>query len=663
MDGFFITDDDIIGTDSDAHKTFDLGDEWRASPGAGDFLSRSPELNFTVHSYLEKVHFSSDVRSDSEVKQEIKEEGYSPSHWFSASEGKQPWKKNITRTFEERHLTEQVVPDQVNVMDFQASDPLQPSSEEADELGFSTELCLEKVFRKNASPSGNEVNNSLKKAAVCGNSKSPMSISEVDNHKEQVNNYRQEGFQRGPVDDASTLNALCDRANFEQMAKTKLSKETSESSKPAKVCEELWSHSPQLVKQTPEHFNLDEKDGQFTQANDANSTSRTEAIKYPIQNVKEEEKSRIEGGNVMIQSSDEKHFALKIRKKFIKVLTPKTIPKCTLVTYSFNSSEKLPWFSDVFCPSGPTVEVTMGDTELPDVLKWQPEDKKDKEFYMVLSDSDSECDCVDVEQRSLSQTELFIGNDNTSGDAFLEDNVTSEELKMEIQENSDPLTSEFISKTPFSELVSMEASSNMLTLDDELESFLVSNMALVGDPSGVNSQLPDLSDNLGCILRNENPSLENPRKSVYRSGFSRPGVGLPTEDAVWTRIQRSDQPINLSQAYNGYGNLFNAAWFSSGQRVWQFSDSPKQQHLHRDNTNAMCGNFWPKNATNENYHGNVGRKHFLNDRIFQAVGNESFMHTVPNLPPHPIQTGIEDFEFSCSATKVEVVDSSLNYEF
>lgn len=645
MDGLFLSDEDIIGTNSDAFKSFNLDDEWGVSPGTTQFSLRSPELNFTAQNFLEKVHIVSEDGADSTaVKQEIKEERSSPVHWFSVLENKQIWKDNARNSFEERYLrAEQVVPDQVHVMELanQKSNPLQTCNDDPCKLGLTDSA---------SSSTTDMIDNSLQNTVI---SENPNAQIFTSNNKEQVNGYQHIVYRQAPADDLFTF-TLCDNQCFEQVVKQELQQEISDSDKLFNVDENL-SNVPRkavdVLGETPEQLYANgqlENESSFLPSNGP-SDSSPGGTKDVIDDTFEDKHC--------VDGTGETKESLKIRQKIVKFLTPKKIPKCTMVFYSFNSSEKLPCFADVF---GPLISKEP-DLALPKVLECEGKNKKEEEEdddCIFFSDDDSECNSVEAKQESLH--EPCVKNEMKPDDCLLQMDVQPAKIEM-AAENADELSSRFNNKTPINEVDCMDTSPNMLTLDDELESFLVSNMAITDDQCGENSQLLDLSENLGCILRNDNLHEETPLESVYRNLFSRGGVGIPGEDSNWSRQQRPADE-------NGYGNFLNAALMCSGaERGCQFSDSLKQQHINRGNMNAIYGNIWARNATNGTHLSQMGGRHLPNDRIFNATDAESYTHgirkNILNLPPNVIRTDNDNFEFGSTAARVEVVDSSMNYNF
>lgn len=671
MDGLFLSGEDIIGTaNSDTYKSFNLDDEWGVSPVSTQFSLRSPELNFTDQNFLEKV--ASDEGKEITVKQEVKEERCSSpaDHWFSVLENKQIWKENARNSFDERYLSaEQVVPDQVNGMEssmYQKREALQTRNRGACELGFPKVISPEKIFTESASISSNRIHDDSSQSALISENSNPQIFT--SNNKEQVNGYQHEASSEVPADDLFTF-TVCHNQCFDQVVKRELQKETSETNRPFDVVEELSNTASQ------EMLDVQGKTSEQLRCNDKLENGNH----YIPQNNSDDCSKRDTYGDAVDMTFDEKHCVengacetelLKIRKKIIKILTPKRIPKCTMVAYSFHASERLPCFSEVFGPLVSEEQDFVGELALPKVLTWEEKYMKEKDTYIFLSDDDSESDSVDTEQKSLY--EPSVKNEMKSDDTLQVD-VVPEKIEMVTHNNANQLSSDFDHKTSIDEVEPMDTNPNMLTLDDELESFLVSNMVITGDQCGDNSQLPDLSENLGCILRNDNLHEETPLESVYRNMFSRAGVSIPGgEDHNWSRLERpADDTIRLQDTTDGYGNFFNAAALlcSSTERAgWQFADGLKQQHMNHGNTNAIYGNIWPRNATNGTQLNHMGGRHLTNDRIFHtATGPEPYMHGVSknvlSLPSNVIRTNNSNFEFGSTAARVEVVDSSLNYDF
>ena len=524
----------------------------------------------------------------------------------------------------------------------QKSDPLQTCNDDP---------CKLELTVSGSSSTTDMIDNSLQNTVISENSNPRIFTS---NNKEQVNDYQHIVYRQAPADDLFTF-TLCDNQCFEQVTKQELQQEISDSDKPFNVDEKL-SNVPQeavdVLGETPEQVYSSgqlENESRFIQLNNSDDSSRVDT--KDATDGAFEDKHCVDG-------TGETEESLEIREKIIKFITPKRIPKCTMVIYSFNSSEKLPCFADVF---GPLIskEPDSAVGALPKVLESEEKDKKEEEGgYIVFSDDDSECNSVEAKQEILHEpcVKIEIKPDNCP----LQMDVQPESIEM-ATENEDELSSRFNNKTAISEVECMDTSTNMLTLDDELENFLVSNMEITADECGENSQLLDLSENLGCILRNDNLHEEIPLESVYRNLFSRTGVGIPREDSTWNRQQRPADE-------NGYGNFLNAALLCSGaERGWQFSDSLKQQHVNRGNMNAIYGNIWARNTTNGTHLSHMGGRHLPNDRIFNATSAESYTHgirkNVLNLPPSVIRTDNDNFEFGSTTTRVEVVDSSMNYNF
>lgn len=648
MDKLFPLDDDIIGSEeSDAYKSFQLVDQWRVSPpNTGHFSLTSPELTFPASTdYLEKMNVPCEIEKDNiEVKQEVKEEVTSPVHWLSVLANKQhcPWKENVDNSFEERYLTEQVVPDQVSAMDFaDKKDDVLETRHEAETFEFSKSQSAENVFIDLKNPSMNAVNSSLETGVISEN----LSNSQFSpDHKEQVKGSGENGFVLAPVVDMFTYDTLCKNEHLEQAAQNN---EISDFGK-LKIEEKLSNGSKQTIEQEQSPSNGELEDIHLVTSNNSSDSSRPEEIiNYANLEVKlEREEKQL---CITKDLSQNPSGSDKVYKKLMKFLIPKRIPKCMMVEYEFDSNEKLPSFKDIFCPEHLNA-AERPNIELPDVLKSEETDNNDDEEdnYIVLSDTDSEHECMDVEN---NETEPVALNEI---DSSLLDNVKSVELQTVAPNDGHELTSEFHSKAQSKDLHNVhEPTSNILTLDDELENFLVSNMVLAGDQNGGSAQLPDLSDNLGCILRNDNE--DNPLDSIYRNLF--PRNGYPVEaDSMWYKTPRGDQSKLQLQGYDGYGSFVNpTGLLCSGERTWQ-------EHINRENLNAVYGNVWTRNATTEAYLHQLGARHFTNNRIFHAT--EPFLHGVSKpVPSDAIQTEIDGFKFSHSAARVEVVDSSLNYEF
>ncbi len=619
MDGYFLRDEDIIGDNPGEYKPFDLVD-WKVSPTT-DFSLESHELNFTTENLLDRVPKEDSTLDDSDS-------------WFSVFNTKESWSETKTKSSQEGYLNEQVVPDQshgVHRLDEKTkSVPIRE-----------IQSSFSETSKDNCSPtkiSNNEtMDNALESVIKSENSNNLMFI--VD-HKEQVKS-EQERFEMPPATVLfNFIDPLSEVKNVEKIIEDNVNEIPTES---VKVTTELNLSSPVLVSLAREEDNrLKIQNSKRSPSESLQPATVDRNLKIKLEKDKSEEQS--------CQKTLKENEIFKIRKKIFKLITATKVPKCMMVDYKFDCSNQLPSFAETFCPDlSEEQDRKPRDIELPEVLQ-NVEDtrEKDEEMSIVLPESDSECDSgeSDIEQDDgLDQ--------NHMSESINQESLDTKELpkiKSEVMETE----SETTNKTQ--KVQNADTSSSMLAIDDELEKYLVSSIMLNDTTQSSDSHLPDLSNNIGLILKSEGLSEEHSMESVYGSLFSKSELQV---DGIRTCKQEQNTDIKVTETLNNYqGNLFNTAALLGGERAWH-------EHNAQENMNTLYGNVWTRSVPSEGYVNQIGSRHFTNNMFHMGdpFMNNTDLKTMAGLPVEIMQTDIDPFKFTNLVPKVEVLDSSLNYGF
>ncbi|CAB4004057.1 Hypothetical predicted protein [Paramuricea clavata] len=625
MDGYFLQDEDIIGDNPGEYKSFDLVD-WKVSPTT-DFSLESPEFNFTPENLLDRVTKEDSTLGDSDS-------------WFSVLNTKESWSQTKTKSLEEGYLNEQVVPDQG-----QRGDQLDQNTKSVpiEEIQSNFAETSKESFTKenNCSPikiSPNIIMDSaLEGVRTPENSNNSMFI--VD-HKEQVKS-EQEHFEIPPANVSFSFNPLCE----EKIAEKNNIKEV--------ISTESVNFADGESQSSPVQATLvSEDDNQSKTQNSGHSTSESVQPANVETNLTIKLEQNITEHQNCKQNSKENEI-FKIRKKIFKLLTITKIPKCTMVDYKFDSSNKLPSFAQTFCADLSEEQSRKSrDIELPEVLQnvrdtKDEENENDEEMFIVLPESDSECESSDIEQDDrLDQ--------NNESETISEESLDSKELpkikfKLEVME-AESDTPNKTQKTQYA-----DTPSSILAIDDELEKYLVSSIVLNDTTQSDDSHLPDLSNNIGSILKSEGLSEEHSMESVYGNLFLKPELQV---DGIRTCKQEQNTDLKLTETLNNYqGNLFNAALLG-GERPWQ-------EHITQENIHTLYGNVWTRSVPSEGYLNQISSRHLTNNMFHMGdpFMNNADFKTMAGLPDEIMQTDIDPFKFTNLVPKVEVMDSSLNYGF
>ena len=615
MDGYFFGDEDIIGNNLGEYKPFDLVD-WKVSPTT-DFSLESPELNFTTENLLDRVPKQDNTLED-------------PDSWLSVLNTKESWSETKTKSAQEGYLNEQVVPDECQTV-YQLNHktnavPIQETQSNLAELSKDLSTNENNCVLTKIS---NDVimNNELEGVGTPGNHNNLMFIV---NHKEQVK-CEQEHFKIPPANILFTFNSLCKEKNVEKIAENCINEIPTES---------VTVSSGQGLSSSAQAIHISEKESQLKIQSSECSSSES----FQPANVEKTLKIKLIGNNFGQQRGKqtlEETDILKIRKGVYKLLTLNEIPKCIMVDYEFNCNDKLPSFAETFCPNLSEGQIQIpGDVELPDVLQNLDEKgDKDEEMSIVLPDSDSECESSepDIEQDDGSETE-FTCQESSHADEL-------SKIKSEVMDAE----SETFDNTQ--KVQKVETPSSMLAIDDELEKYLVSSIVLNDTTESNDSHLPDLSNNIGLILKSEGLNEEHCMESVYGSLFLKPELQV---DGIRTCKEEQNTDLNVSETLGNYqGDLFNASLLGS-ERAWQ------EQNIQ---DNPLHGNLWTNSAPG--YVNQIGSRHFTNNifRMGDPFMNNTDLKTMAGLPVEIMQTDTDPFKFTTLVPKVEVLDSSLNYGF
>ena len=623
MDGYFLRDEDIIGDNPGEYKPFDLVD-WKVSPTT-DFSLASHELNFTTENLLDRVPKEDSTLDDSDS-------------WFSVFNTKESWSETKTKSSQEGYLNEQVVPDQshgVHRLDEKTKSV--PIQEIQSNFGETSKDSTE----NNCSPtkiSNNEtMDNALESVIKSENSNNLMFI--VD-HKEQVQS-EQERFEMPPATVLfNFIDPLSEVKNVEKIIEDNVNEIPTES---VKVTTELNLSSPVQVSLAREEDNqLKIQNSKRSPSESLQPATVDRNLKIKLEKDKSEEQS--------CQKTSKENEIFKIRKKIFKLITATKVPKCMMVDYKFDCSNQLPSFAETFCPDlSEEQDRKPRDIELPEVLQ-NVEDtrEKDEEMSIALPESDSECDSgeSDIEQDDgLDQNHMSESINQESLDT-----KESPKIKSEVMETE----SETTNKTQ--KMQNADTPSSMLAIDDELEKYLVSSIMLNDTTQNSDPHLPDLSNNIGLILKSEGLSEEHSIESVYGSLFSKSELQV---DGIRTCKQEQNTDIKVTETLSNYqGNLFNTAALLGGERAWH-------EHNAQENMNTLYGNVWTRSVPSEGYVNQMGSRHFTNNMFHMGdpFMNNTDLKTMAGLPVEIMQTDIDPFKFTTLVPKVEVLDSSLNYGF
>ena len=614
MDGYFFGHEDIIANNPGEYKPFDLVD-WKVSPTT-DFSLESPELNFTTENLLDRVQKQDDRLED-------------PDSWLSVLNTKESWSETKTKSAQEGYLNEQVVPDECQTV-YQLNHKTNgvPIQETQSNLAELSKDLRTKENNCDLAKISNEVrmNNELEGVGTPENHNNSMFIV---NHKEQVK-CEQEHFKIPPANILFTFNPLCEEKNVGKIVENRINEIRTESV--------TVTSSPGLSISTQAVLLSEQESRLKIQSNECSSSESLQPA-----NVEKTLKIRSDENNLGQQSGKqtlEETDILKIRKGVFKLLTVNEIPKCIMVDYKFNFNDKLPSFAETFCPNLSEGQIkTLGDVELPDVLQNLDEKgDKEEEMSIVLPDSDSECESSepDMEQDEGSETEL-ICHESSGADEL-------PKIKSEVMDTE----SGTFNNTQKTEKV--DTPSSMLAIDDELEKYLVSSIVLNDSTESNDSHLPDLSNNIGLILKSEGLNEEHCIESVYGSLFLKPELPV----GIRTCKEEQDTDLNVSETLGNYqGDLFNASLLGS-ERSWQ------EQNAHAI---PLYGNLWTNSAPG--YVNQIGSRHYTNNifRIGDPFMNNTDLKTMAGLPVEITQTDTDPFKFTALLPKVEVLDSSLNYGF
>ena len=612
MDGYFLRDDDIIGDDPTDYKPFDLVD-WKVSPTT-DFSFEAPELNFPTENLLDRASKGDNTLEDSDS-------------WISVLNTKEPsWAETKTKLVEEGYLNEQVVPDQGQEL-HQLDHKTKSLQIQEIQSNFS-EISKDSFTKENHySPiqiSTNEgMDNGLERALTPENLSKSMFIVE---HKEQVKS-EEEAFEIPPAKVLFSFNYDCKEKSVEKTTKTSIQEELPTELLKDIVGETLSSSTDgMLIRKVNNQLN--------TQNSELCGILQSAKLETNIE-IKSEE-NQLERSNCEQNANENKIF--KVREKILKLLNTTKIPKCTMVDYKFDSSEKLPSFVETFCPDLSREKSNKPrEIELPCILT--NEEDKDEEIFITLPDSDSEIESSDTEQSAgpdqISEESQRPKESNESPKVKIKTEVMQEESEISNKGHAD---------TP----------SSMLVIDDEWEKYLVSSIMLNDTTQNSSSQLPDLSNNIGSILTTEGLSEENSMESVYGNLFSKPG--LQTEK-VENRNEEQNMDLKLAETLDFRANILNSALLE-GEKTWQ-------AHVTQDNANTLYGNIWTRSTANEGYANQINSRPFTNDvfDVSDPFMNSTDFKATAGLPAEIMETDIDPFKFSSLVPKVEVVDSSLNYSF
>ena len=609
MDGYLFRDEDIIGNNPGEYKPFDLVD-WKVS-------LESLELNFTTENLLARVQKQDNTLED-------------PDSWLSVWNTKESWSETKTKSTQEGYLNEQVVPDQCQTV-YQLNHktngvPIQETQSNLAEL--SKHLNTEENNCDLTKISNDVImNNELEGVGTAENHNNSMFIV---NHKEQVK-CEQEHFKIPPANILFTFNPLCKERNVENVAENRINEIPTESA--------TITAGPDLSSSS-QAIEVSEKDSELKIQRSQCSASESLQPAY----VEKTLKIKLNKYNFGQQSGKhtlEETDILKIRKGVFKLLTVNEIPKCIMVDYKFHCNDKLPSFAETFCPNLSEGQIkTLGDVELPDVLQNLDEKgDKDEEMSIVLPDSDSDCESSepDIEQDEGLESELIY--QESASAAYELPKIKSEVLNTE---------SETFNNTQKTEKV--ETPSSMLAIDDELEKYLVSSIVLNDTTESNDSHLPDLSNNIGLILKSEGLNEEHCIESVYGSLFLKPELQV---DGIRPCKEEQNTDLNVSETFGNYqGDLFDAALLGN-ERSWQEQNAQD---------NPLYGNLWTNSAPG--YVNQIGSRHFSNIfRMGDPFMNNTDLNTMAGLPVEIMQTDTDHFKFTNLVPKVEVLDSSLNYGF
>ena len=620
MDGYFLRDEDIIGENPGEYRPFDLVD-WKVSPTT-DFSLESPELNFTAENLLDRVPKHDSTLEDTDS-------------WLSVLNTKESWSETKTKLSQEGYLNEQVVPDQchgVHQLDHKANSvAIQEIQRNFAEI--SKDSCTKE---SNCSP--NRISDDVTMDNALEGDETPQnpnnSVLIVD-HKEQVK-CEQERFEIPPANILFNFNPLTEEKNVENIAKNRASEEPTDSVKVASVSS---------LSDTVQTIDVSEANGQLEIQNSERSNSEfVQPANVEKTKIKLQENSFAQQRSKQTREGNE---IRKIRKEGFKLLTATKIPKCMMVDYKFDRSNKLPSFAETFCPDlSEKRRKTPRDIELPDVLQSADErSDKDEEMSIFIPESDSEYECSEPDVEEDERPSELTSQDSSGSDAL-------PKIKSEVMDSE----SETSNKTQILKTEYVDTPSSMLAIDDELENFLVSSIVFNGTTQRSVSHLPDLSNNIGLIFKSEGLNEEHCIEPDYGNLFAKPE--LP-DDSVKTCKQEQNTNVNVNTSYttlNNYqGDLFNTALLGS-ERSWHEHNAP-------ENMNPFYGSLLTNSTPS--YVNHIGSRHFTNNifRMGDPFMNNADLKTMTSLPMEIMQTDIDPFKFTTLVPKVEVLDSSMNYGF
>lgn len=593
MEGYCLRDDNFICENSGEYKPFDLIN-WKVSP-ATDLLLHSPDFQF----------------SDENLPSHVKKEGKSYS-LTSVLNTKDSWSKTKAQSAEEIYLNEQVVPDQHQGANHKIKRSLVDKIQNDIGKISSSIYCTKetKCIPKEDSIYIKMDQSALKGLNIPKNLSNSMFV--IDN-KEQVK--REKDLETLPAKDLTfNLNHICNAK--ENVGEVK-ENNTSQENIPRTFA--LWND---LCSSEDTELSNDETHQVKKQYNERSPNEFVQPANFETDSKIKLEKNDIRE-HYHCKGMLEKNNILKMREKILKILKVKQLPRCKMVEYTFDSSQRLPSFGETFCPdlSKNRCPTLRKDIELPEVLQNVEETITDYTLTL-LPDSDSESSDIEECQHTIPEQ--------------ISEQI--EELP-ETKIKTEPMESGSGTET---KIENADTTSSTLAIDDELEKYLVSSIMLNDYSESNESHLPDLSHNIGSIFKSDGLNEETTMESVYHNLFSKADNGL--------QISSQEQNTNL--------NLLNETLLGN-ERDWPSRITQANMHTLYRNVYSGANDTFTSNQASSS-------KDLTNNMFYMSdpfINNAADFKAIDGLPDEIMHTDMDPFKFTNLVPKVEVVDSSLNYGF